>query len=105
MLTIAQKANILFKVGITVPGFPLRRSSIGAEHPSQKTNASADQLEGEQHHTKEVAKWNHEVEALYVQYVVYRAAKSLRESEEANRMRQLRAANVRSTKSQWHDLP
>jgi len=44
-----------------------------------------------------VHRWSKAVEVLYVQYAAARAAKSLRDAEEAARLDQLRRAAERST--------
>ena len=86
MLTILQKAVILGKAGVDVPAHPVddlstpmaTGSPVKAEGVSQKAH-----------------EWARAVETLYVTYVAARAAKSLRDAEEARQsvmLRQLSAA-------------
>jgi hypothetical protein len=69
MLSIQQKANILKKAGQAVPALP--------------ADTSAAQTE-----------WARTVENLYVAYAAARAAKSLRESEEARQLDRLRQMSL-----------
>jgi hypothetical protein len=85
MPTAAQKADILRKAGIAVPGSP------GQQIPQQ--------ISPPQHHAGEhggaeaVLQWEKQVDELFVAYAASRAARSLRESEEAQQLSQLRRAN------------
>jgi len=67
MLTTAQKADILRKSGCAVPI---------AEEPSTA--------------------WSHAVDTLFVEYVAARAAKSLRDAEEARQLDRLRCMSAAS---------
>jgi hypothetical protein len=81
MLTIVQKAAILGKAGIDVPARPeddlsthvVTGSPVKAEGVSQKAHD-----------------WGRAIETLYVSYVAARAAKSLRDAEEARQNAMLR---------------
>lgn len=67
MLTTVQKADILRKSGVEIPACP------------------------------EVTRdWARRVDALFVDYVAARAAKSLRDAEEARQLELLRRMSVRS---------
>jgi hypothetical protein len=76
MLTTSQKANILRKAGLQVPAAPTSVSE-DASHP-------ADELH------KLAKEWSTTVENLYVTYAAARAAKSLRDAEEARQLDVLR---------------
>jgi hypothetical protein len=91
MLSTQHKAQILARVGVTVPSCPtaaqlgLRHGQPGvngASHPHATVDGGASD-----------AAWRREVEILYAQYAAARAAKSLRESEEARQLVRLRRAN------------
>ena len=71
MLSTTQKANILKKAGVQVPEMPTSDAATA----------------GGLHTTRE---WATAVENLYVSYVAARAAKSLREAEEARQLDMLR---------------
>jgi hypothetical protein len=86
MLTIDQKETILRRAGVTVPAFPEGHAD---GHPRDHA-ADAE-------HKARVQRWSKAVEVLYVQYAAARAAKSLRDAEEAARLDQLRRAAERST--------
>ena len=83
MLTIDQKEAILRRAGVTVPAFP-------EGHPD--TPARDHDAE----HKARVQRWAEAIEGLYVQYSAARAAKSLRDAEEAAQLDQLRRAAERS---------
>ncbi|MFM9925372.1 hypothetical protein VLK31_20445 [Variovorax sp. H27-G14] len=74
MLSTEHKANILRKAGYTVPAVPGSANSI---YQTSQT-------------------WGKAVETLYVSYAAQRAAKSLRDAEEARMLAslQLRAARA-----------
>lgn len=70
MLTSEQKADILRKTGFTVPDAPTA-SSADAEPAT-------------------VQQWRAQIESMFVTYVAARAAKSLRDAEEARQLHSLR---------------
>jgi hypothetical protein len=74
MLTTVQKANILGKAGFDVPACPVDA-------------AAADPLCGQD---TALQRWIKAVEILYATYAAARAAKSLREAEEARQLDMLR---------------
>ena len=86
MLTIDQKETILRRAGVTVPVFPERHPGA---HPRDH--------DAEAEHKADLQRWSEAIEVLYVQYAAARAAKSLRDAEEAARLDQLRRAAERST--------
>ncbi|HEY2254615.1 MAG TPA: hypothetical protein VGI11_03175 [Variovorax sp.] len=69
MRTTSQKAEILARAGIAVPAFPAEGESAAAE------------------------RWKREIDNLFAGYVAARAARSLREAEEALQLDRLRRAN------------
>jgi hypothetical protein len=77
MLTVAQKANILRKAGIPVPPGP------GEDSPEDGTPLSAAPVL-----TAEA--WAATVNVVFVTYAAARAAKSLRDAEEARQLQTLR---------------
>ncbi|MEJ8854416.1 hypothetical protein WKW79_07545 [Variovorax robiniae] len=77
MLTVAQKANILRKAGIPVPPGP-------DEHPLENGASST----AEPALTAEA--WAATVNVVFVTYAAARAAKSLRDAEEARQLQALR---------------
>jgi hypothetical protein len=85
MLTIDQKEAILRRAGVTVPVFPER-------HP----DAHPRDHDAEVEHKAALQRWTEAIEVLYVQYAAARAAKSLRDAEEAARLDKLRRAAARS---------
>ncbi|WP_298700188.1 hypothetical protein [uncultured Variovorax sp.] len=75
MLSTLQKAEILVRAGIKVPVLPPTTPDGTALPP----------------------KWRQDVDNLYAAYAAARAARSLRESEAARTMADLRLANNRMT--------
>lgn len=71
MPTITQKAAILVRAGVVVPGQP----AVGVSDEA-------------------VAAWNQQVDELFAAYVMSRAAQSLREAEEAQQRSQMRHVNA-----------
>lgn len=99
MPTTDQKAHILMKAGIAVPAFPAWRLPVQERHlykgnraPQQELDAGAEQAEA-------VAQWERQIDNLFVTYAAARAAKSLRESEEAQQLGQLQRANAQLSQS------
>ncbi|MDM0113130.1 hypothetical protein QTI66_13305 [Variovorax sp. J22R133] len=76
MLTTLQKANILRKAGVQVPAAPTSVSE-DASNPAAELHKAAKE-------------WATTVENLYVTYAAARAAKSLRDAEEARQLDMLR---------------
>ncbi len=81
MLTAAQKATILRKAGIPLPPAPDSTASIApGEATAQAEAARADAADA----------WAATVNVAFVTYAAARAAKSLRDAEEARQMHMLR---------------
>lgn len=76
MPTVSQKAAILARAGVAVPSFPSRKLSDEA-----------------------VMEWNKKVDDMFAAYAMSRAARSLREAEEAQQLSQLRNANAQLGKT------
>jgi hypothetical protein len=74
MLSIEHKANILRKAGYAVPALP---GSAAAIHQTAQC-------------------WDKAVENLYVTYAAQRAAKSLRDAEEARMLEMLQRRSARA---------
>lgn len=97
MLTIDQKEAILRKSGVAVPEFPSGHprlqardsDAIGNLAPSGKRSASELRRAA-------IEQWAATIDALYVEYVARRAAKSLRDAEDARQLSMLRLAGERS---------
>ncbi|MEJ7687470.1 MAG: hypothetical protein WKG52_11000 [Variovorax sp.] len=79
MLTPFLKAEILRKTGFAVPALPTEVLEVTDGRAATK---NPDNL-GESHVLKQ---WVASVEALFVTYVAARAAKSLRDAEEARQL-------------------
>lgn len=96
MLTTDQKETILRKAGVAVPGFPAGR--VLAKNHDQLEHAGPapkDQGEGAARRAP-AAEWARTIDTLYVEYSAARAAKSLRDAEEARRLDALRHASARA---------
>ena len=78
MLTTDQKETILRRAGVAVPAFPSRYSS-------------------DQQHQSAAAQWARTIDTLFVEYSAARAARSLRDAEEARQLGALRRASDGST--------
>ena len=95
MLTASQKAAILESAGVAVPEFPARRVPSTQSPPHEPRISTAEEYEGDAEYARAVTRWKQEVEALHVSYAAARAARSLREAEDAKQMDLLRRANAR----------
>lgn len=84
MLTPDQKEVILRRAGIAVPIFPERR-------------LQAQERDAEAEHASAVHRWSEAIDVLYVQYAAARAAKSLRDADEAAQLDRLQRASERSS--------
>jgi hypothetical protein len=93
MLTTSQKSHILTKAGVMVPPFPARRLPVQERHLLRGERAPQEERDADAEQSVAVEHWRKLVESLYVEYSAARAAKSLRESAEAERLRELRDAN------------
>lgn len=97
MLTSQQKANLLIRTGAAVPAFPVRDMSAVTPPMPAKGDAQKSGCRQDVDHATAVRYWEQNIDTLYVDYVAARAARSLRESEEASQMHRLRAANARDS--------
>ncbi len=97
MLTTDQREAILRKAGVAVPDFPAENPRIGPAHPGARGNAVLPGKRAMSQSRREaLERWTASIEALYVEYVARRAAKSLRDAEEARQLSMLRGAAQRS---------
>jgi len=79
MLTSFQKADILARSGVAIP------APAPVIHDGSDPSASD--------------RWQREIDNLFAGYVARRAARSLRQAEEAHTLAKLRQANLRTTHS------
>ena len=96
MLTTLQKARILVRVGIQLPLCPGSHSVVDGPHMSMGRPYLPfnEPLPGAAP-TVEMETWTRAVEALHVEFVAAQAARSLRQSHEADLVHRLRAVNAR----------
>jgi hypothetical protein len=83
MLTPDQKEVILRRAGVAVPSFPGHRPDAHAR-------------DSEAQHMTDVQRWTEAIDVLYLQYAAARAAKSLRDADEAAHWDRLQRASERS---------
>ncbi|SCK09287.1 hypothetical protein VAR608DRAFT_0328 [Variovorax sp. HW608] len=96
VLSARHKAQILARVGVTVPPSPApspHAEPLMAQQGQARSNDSGRPLQTVNQGSAAEAAWRHQVDILYAEYVAERAAKGLRESEEAERLARLRRAN------------
>ena len=91
MLTTDQKATILRRAGTPVPDFPTGRRASQAPDACESTTpgAAPGTTTASQAPMEE---WAANIDTLYVEYVARRAAKSLRDAEEARQLSALQRA-------------
>jgi hypothetical protein len=95
MLSIAQKAAILRKTGVAIPAAPSDAAGgLPIETVSATFTPSSDATSAPMQ-IKATREWIAAVDALFVNYVAARAAKSLREAEEARQLGMLRRMSAR----------
>ncbi|CAN7775334.1 hypothetical protein LJR084_007850 [Variovorax sp. LjRoot84] len=95
MLTTDQKETILRRAGVAVPAFPSRRPSDQQQQSDAEPILKGRMLaDGRQ---KAVEHWARTIDALFVEYSAARAARSLRDAEEARQLGALRHAAGGST--------
>jgi hypothetical protein len=99
MLTAIKKALILAQAGSAVPAFPGLEAPVSLRPPREGAPTSMQQRESDAEQARAVERWSQEIEALFVTYTVARAARSLREAEQARQIDMLRRANARPRKS------
>ena len=97
MLTIDQKETILRKAGVAVPEFPAGHPGAKARGPDARDDpaVSGKRAQSESRRAA-IEQWAASIEALYVEYVARRAAKGLRDAEDARQLTLLRRAGERS---------
>lgn len=93
MLTTDQKEAILRKAGMAVPEFPTSRSEAKDHDRNEQAH---DTPRSSVERRQAIEEWAAAVQALYVEYVARRAAKSLRDAEEARQLAALQRAGERS---------
>jgi hypothetical protein len=91
MLSTDQKETILRRAGVAVPARPSRRSS------DQQQQADAGSISGQNIQAggqqDAARRWARTIDALFVEYSAIRAARSLRDAEEARLLGALRHAS------------
>ncbi|MDM0052971.1 hypothetical protein [Variovorax sp. J22R115] len=97
MLTTDQKEAILRRAGVAVPDFPSGPPRSKAQEPDARGNAAwSGKRSVSGSRRAAIGQWAATIDALYVEYVARRAAKSLRDAEEARQLSLLRLAGQRS---------
>lgn len=95
MLTTLQKAEILAKAGVEVPVFPRSHPMIdGFSGSTKQLGSRLSETPSDTPPTREVEAWTQAVEALHVEFVVARAARSLRQATEVELLHRLRTAKA-----------
>lgn len=92
MLTTSQKAGILAKVGIAVPRFPECRLPVEERHPREGIGIPHAEPDADNEQRAAAVAWQTTVENLHATYVAARAAKSLRDAQQAFELARLRDA-------------
>lgn len=96
MLTTLQKARILARAGIQIPAFPGSHDAVDGLHgPQGQSRLPVHEPLPDAPPMHELASWTRAVEALDVEFVAARTARSLRQSHEADLLHRLRAVNAR----------
>jgi hypothetical protein len=91
MLTTDRKEAILRRAGIAVPQFPPGDLQAQARDAPDETVSSAKRPAAQARE-----QWAATIAVLWVEYVARRAAKGLRDAEDARRLSMLREAGERS---------
>ncbi|MDB5826042.1 MAG: hypothetical protein JWQ73_262 [Variovorax sp.] len=94
MLTTGQKATILAKAGDAVPAFPARSLPIQERHLFRGAEAPQEELDADAQQARAAERWCQQIEDMYVVHVAARAARSLREAQDALQLDRLRQANA-----------
>jgi hypothetical protein len=95
MLTTLQKAEILAKAGVEVPVFPRSHPMIdGFSESTKQLGFPLSETPSDTPPTREMEAWTRAVEALHVEFVVARAARSLRQATEVELLHRLRTAKA-----------
>jgi hypothetical protein len=93
MLTLNEKASILTQIGIQVPVLPTSCMTSQEQHFPHRVGHSLQDSEADTENIQSLTRWRHEIDILYVIYTASRAAKGLRQAEQARQMAVLRHAN------------
>lgn len=94
MPTRSQKIAILARAGVAVPTFPSRDVPDQDRRRLEGNRAPQKGPQGDAQHDEAVVDWSKQVDDLFATYAMSRAARSLREAEEAQQLSQLRNANA-----------
>ncbi len=94
MPTRSQKVAILARAGVAVPTLPSRDVSDRGRSRLESNPTPQNGPQEDAQHDEAVVDWNKQVDDLFAAYVMSRAARSLREAEEAQQLSQLRNANA-----------
>ena len=86
MLSARHKAQILARAGYKVPPCPTPPQSGGSLTPPQSTTAEYRQHQAADEGGEPDAVWRRQINILYSRYAAERAARSLREAEEARQL-------------------
>ena len=92
MLSARHKAQILARAGFKVPPCPALPQLGGARTPLQDGAHGHHQLQAAGDPGEPDAAWRRQIDVLYAQYAAERAARSLREAEEARQSASIRPA-------------
>ena len=90
MLTTDQKVTILRKAGVAVPGYPSRSLRLHRQQQSEAAPISTEKIQTGAEQRTAADQWARTIDALFVEYSAARAAKSLRDAEEARQLGALR---------------
>ena len=96
MLTTDQKATILRRAGVAVPAFPARSPSDQQQHKASAERRLESNLQADGR-WRATEQWAQTIDTLFVEYSAARAARSLRDAEEARQLGALRQAADGST--------
>ncbi|RZL86611.1 MAG: hypothetical protein EOP82_29325 [Variovorax sp.] len=93
MLTTDQKEAILRRAGVSVPDQPAGAADASArELEASDVATENDGTRAPTSHQEATALWAQTIETLYVEYGARRAAKSLRDAEDARQLDALQRA-------------
>ena len=93
MLTTDQKEAILRSAGVSVPDPPPGAVGASAREPhGERRRTAKDGKEAATPSREATRQWARTIETLFVEYAARRAAKSLRDAEEARQLTTLQRA-------------
>ena len=93
MLNTRHKAQILARAGFKVPPCPAAPQFGESLAPPRNTTPGHRQRQAADEVGESHAAWRRQIDILYSQYAAERAARSLREAEEARQLANLQRAN------------